>query len=263
MKPSASDRDDGIVSRFIEAPIGCAMCGDKQGDMVMTVHRETGHKAVTCSTKRSKCTGNFWAVHSRHERVTPAAFDWSYRAKVIASKQILQGDTISNSGGGQQQQQQQSPGHDQQALEKTVQRIGALKERLALLYSDYEKKKKSLDCEKPIKDWIVAFDQFMRDLNELYSSEFPSKFLGYARDLELLHRQKQAGNASSETFEVLELLRELIKTMPLNRVLYEKRALLKTVLGFDKYAEDKLVLTLDGGGASFFFFISKKSFCLF
>lgn len=234
-----------VVSLRLEAPIGCAMCGAKDGEMVMTVHRENGHKAVTCSSEKTKCTGNFWVTHSKHHKVTPANMDWSHRAKVIASKQLLQAEQIRGllsptpKTTPPPQLQQREP--DQKTLEATVNKFTALKKRLAVLYSDYEKHR-DVGAEK-LKTWLVSFDQFMRDLNELYSSEFTVKFLSYACDLELLRRQN-----SPQTEQLVELLREIVKSMPLNRVLSEKRELLKTLLGFDKYPEDKLVLTLDGGG---------------
>ena len=81
----------------------------------------------------------------------------------------------------------------------------------------------------------------MRDLDALRSPEFTREFLTHIGST-------PATDHEATDAEIRQLLRDLVRSMPLNALLLEHKDLLRTELGFDDYHEDRIVLTLDGGG---------------
>ena len=224
--------------RSDERWIGCAMCGLRDGTGVYSLHRRLEHEAVTCSIG---CAEDFWMGHLGHGLGigSPVETRWSHKAKCLAASQIIGARVLDVRTVDQDRALIGDPpavaGADPHAekLARCFETLTALKTRLAQVYETTQ--------SEPLREWITQFDAFMRDLDALRSPEFTREFLTHIGST-------PATDHEATDAEIRQLLRDLVRSMPLNALLLEHKDLLRTALGFDDYHEDRIVLTLDGGG---------------
>lgn len=248
--------------------------------------RSKCHKAKTCTTCTEDFWRAHLPTSSPEEHM-PNRSVWTYRTKCIAVRQLLHGEGIDSQNANNLSGRRLDAQEFKKSFETLSTLKNQLSELYKLL-SDITTEKRSdpVAIVDSIKDCVKRFDAFMRDLDALYSNEFNSKLLRYVtefheKDLLLAceapllsdpaaeeNTQKTDGNnnnnksttslsetemaaavAAAKLLENIKaLLRTLVQNMPMNKMLYQNRELLKDVLGLEKYSNDKFVLTLDGGG---------------
>ena len=170
---------------------------------------------------------------------SPVETRWSHKAKCLAASQIIGARILDVRTVDQDRALIGDPpavaGADPHAekLARCFETLTALKTRLAQVYETTQ--------SEPLREWITQFDAFMRDLDALRSPEFTREFLTHIGST-------PATDHEATDAEIRQLLRDLVRSMPLNALLLEHKDLLRTALGFDDYHEDRIVLTLDGGG---------------
>lgn len=236
-----------------ESWIGCGHCGRPQDEASGRKHvhtrvkvGEVSHEAKTCS----ECKEAFWKTHL--SIVDASKTNWTYKARCLAAKQLLQGAAMPVDKATIQGVKTVTPPPPAtltaDRFKTSVETLTRLKEKLSSLQSyTSDAKNKSSDM---FADWAKRMDAIMTDLNLLYSSEFSSTLLEH---IEAFHKglEQESVVVTKDPLyqDVKALLAELVRNMPMNRLLYKHRKLLIQILGVAKYEEkDKFILTLDGGG---------------
>lgn len=220
-------------SKKKEVWLGCALCGliESPPDRLHVVFTVEGVDTKTCR----QCKDLYWYYHQvlKSEQSDPTGTRWTHKVKCLASRQLLQDAEISDQAG---------------EFKKSVETLNVLKGKLSDMYKSLELAAKNDPNCAGIQEWAKKFDLFMQDLNNLYAADFATRLLEHVKEFHEKKVPDQDLVVIALFKDVKLLLRALVKNMPMNKLLYEHRELLKSVLGFDKYSEDKFVLTLDGGG---------------
>lgn len=221
--------------------IGCSMCGSSE---TVSTSTRLDHEAASCS---SGCELEFWSNHAdwQLER-NPSNSSWSYMAKCLATSQLFHGDAMATGATTTPHRDE-----DAEAIRSMFERLEKLKDTVSSLYANVcsSSSANNARCCETLGTWLEEFDRFMRNLDGLHSRDFGGDLLSRTSEL---HHPAMApppeSEAKAQYDEVKSVLRELVRVMPMNRLLYEHKELLRSVLGYEKYGDDRMVLALDGGG---------------
>lgn len=216
--------------------VSCPMCGGSRDR-----HQRSQGASVFCSTK---CEELYAETHSYNLIAAGIISDeWSYRARCAASVALI-GENP-NGGGGDSSSSTEA---DADRFKNSVHSLETLKGRLQGLRKELPAEEgASAGTSAQMRDWIVRFDRLMRSLDVIFSDDFAAKLSEHVVEFDAIHNSTDAKTASM--LEVKKLLADIARAVPMNRLIAEKRVLLQRVL--DKQApkvQDKLILTLDGGG---------------
>ena len=198
----------------------CPMCGGAKGI------KQYGFCCV-------KCEELYAETHSNQLIAAGIVSDaWSYQARCAAAVALI-GD--------------ENPGEaDADRFKNSVNSLETLKGRLQGLRKELPTEGTSATTTQ-MREWIMRFDKLMRSLDVIFSDEFAAKLTEHVVEFDAIHSSTDA--KTSSMLEVKKLLADIARAVPMNRLIAEKRTLLQKVL--DKQApkiQDKLILTLDGGG---------------
>jgi hypothetical protein len=205
------------------------------------------YRALFCN---ERCARRYWMIHDHNRHCHEALGCWTHTAKCLFLERLHLTDctpgsdldvtvSVSIKDGIDGGPPAKEPLNE---YTKYFRALEELKERLKNLSQTSK--------DQPIASWAQAFDGLMRNLDVLYSDDFPAHFINHIVELNRVIQQQTAedGSCSKEIEEVKNILGALVRKMPLNRDLYVHRDALKQLLKLDKYSTEKLVLTLDGGG---------------
>jgi hypothetical protein len=228
------------------------MCG-KLDPHYESTRPDDAYSAVFCN---EHCAKQYWETHAG-----PKTGCWTHAAKCLMLSRLFThcnappapagpkpiGDAI-----GEQPQAETAPSPangDAETFRKYFDALALLKTRLETLHDALGEVKGSDPQTTAVTRWIDGFDALMRDLDVLYAQDFNDQFVQRVLDLQKLHEKcSQHGSLSRSLGEIKSILSMLVRRMPLNRDLYNNREVLKRLLGMNRYCQEKLILTLDGGG---------------